>query len=165
VDHHFLTNCALTVGPSAIGLAIVVACAGLVFLGRVLVRRRAAVSLMPADSSSAIEHPVGSGPVESRFTRSQRRAPVPILVSDVEVTVEPVTGWVINRNVEGLTLELEEEGQVDPGTVLSVRPKEGDVSLPWVQVEVTRGKAVKGGWHLACRYVKTPPYNIRMLFG
>jgi hypothetical protein len=148
--------------------AMVGACAALVFLGgHFLIRRRGRRAVLARlarhGSQSYILQEHNS--VEDRFKRAQRRAPVPILVSDAQATVEPVAGYVINRSTEGLWLELEEEGQVDPGTQLSVRPAQADETIPWVAVQVKKCQKAESCWHLECEYVRMPTYSVRMLFG
>lgn len=97
--------------------------------------------------------------------RCWRGAPVAVLVADAEATVEPVRGWVVERSLEGFCVELQEEGEVDPGTVLSIRVAGSSPMLPWVRVQVSRRQKVNGSWQLDCRYLRTPPWSIRMLFG
>jgi hypothetical protein len=90
--------------------------------------------------------------------------PIAILVSDADAEVEPVRGWVLDRSVGGLGLELEEEGQVDVGTLLSVRPAEGSY-VPWVKVEVRTCRKIGSAWRLGCKYLRSPVADIQMRFG
>jgi len=90
--------------------------------------------------------------------------PIAILVSDAEGEVEPVRGWVLDRSLGGLGLELAEEGQVDVGTILSVRPTEGSY-VPWVKVEVRTCRRIGAAWRLGCKYLRPPVADIQMRFG
>jgi len=119
-----------------------------------------------APSRDSREHLLNNGnDMEQRFAAALRRAPVPVRVTDGEADVEPVNGWVINRSTEGVTLELDEEGEVDPGTLLNIRPAQSGEGIPWVLVQVHGRRIVERCWHLECQYVRMPPYSIRMLFG
>jgi hypothetical protein len=102
---------------------------------------------------------------EDRAAGTLRRSPVPVLVTDAAAVEAPVPGYVVNRSTDGMVVEMEEEGQVDPGTQLKVRPTGADQMVPWVLVEVNRRQKLKSCWQLDCRYVRTPPYSVRMLFG
>jgi hypothetical protein len=69
---------------------------------------------------------------------------------------------VVDRSLEGLCLWSATE--VPVGTVLNVRPahlQQGG----WVQVEVRRCQPDADGWELGCRYLRTPTWSVRMLFG
>jgi hypothetical protein len=158
---HLLSDIAV-LGPNASSLVGVAVGAGLFCLGR-LVKRRRGGSVPSKKEELASAPPVTTR--SSRFLRALRRPPVAVLVTDAEREVEPVAGWVIDRSTTGLRLELAEEGQIDPGTVLCVRPRTACEAVPWVNVEVTHRQAIKGGWQLACEFARVPPYSIRVLFG
>ncbi len=150
---------ALVPGDSPV--LIVVVAAGLVFLGgHYLMRARERSSIVvPRRATSAEDSP------EARARVALRRSPVPVLVTDADSSVPPVAGYVITRSTDGVVIELEEEGQVDPGTHLRVRPIAASEMIPWVLIVVERRDKQKSCWHLECSYVRTPPYSIRMLFG
>jgi hypothetical protein len=114
----------------------------------------------------------GANPFHDPFAEGsaaeRRRAPrrrgglIEVQISDASGTAEPVFGRVVDRCVEGLALWVEES--VPEGTILSVRParmREGS----WVQVEVRRCRPDDDGYELGCRYVVTPSWGVRMLFG
>ena len=104
------------------------------------------------------------GGSERRVAPRRRGNPIAVLVSDAEAAVEPVRGWVMDRSAGGLGLELEEEGEVDVGTILSVRPAEGSY-VPWVKVEVRSCRRIKSAWRLGCQYLRPPSADIQMRFG
>jgi hypothetical protein len=144
------------------------ACAALVFLGGHFLtcrRSRRAALLYRAERMRPSRFLKQESTMVRRFQRSLRRAPVAVLVSDAAATVAPVRGWVIHRPAEGLVLELEKHGQVDAETVLNVRPAGADEHVPWVPVQVKECQAEARCWHLDCRYVRVPPYSVRVLFG
>jgi len=146
-------------------LALCLACAGLVGLSSHFLTRRSRRRPEPVLPVPSPARPLEESDPDLRFVAGLRQAPVAVLVSDAAARVEPVWGWVVQRCTAGVRLELEEEGQVDPQTVLSIRPTDAAPEVPWVQVEVRRCRARQDVWHLDCRYVRTPPYSVRMLFG
>jgi hypothetical protein len=54
---------------------------------------------------------------------------------------------------------------IKPGTVLSVRPTSAEDIVPWVDLEVCVCRPADECFELGCRFVKTPPYSILLLFG
>jgi PilZ domain-containing protein len=117
------------------------------------------------------EDPEGSDPFSSGSSYDRRTAPrrkgnpVDVLLSDAKVEVRPVRGVVLDRSVSGLALELEEEGEVDTGTIISVRPKSALDSTAWVRVIVRRREKTKLGWILGCEFVKPPDGSALIQFG
>jgi len=150
--------------PGASQLAIAVLITGFLFLcGQILWwlcdRRKGLANLRS-------NRPVLAGDApEERAAAALRHSPVAVLVTNAAASVPPVAGFVIDRSTEGVIVELEDDGQVDPGTQLKVRPTGADSLVPWVLVEVARRQGQKSCWQLDCRYVRTPPYSVRMLFG
>jgi len=102
---------------------------------------------------------------ERRGAPRRRGNPVPILVSDADNAVTPVRGWVMDRSGGGLGLELEEEGEVDIGTVLSVRPLDAPDTVPWVKIEVRNRQLCGSTWRLGCMFVRPPAWDVMMRFG
>ena len=153
-----------TLGSIASPLLLTGLCAGLVFFsGQYLMRRRERRrSERPSATAIAVTE---EERIESRLARSVRRAPVAVLVTDVAAEVPPVAGYVVNRSPNGLCLELEEEGEVAPGTALNVRPTLSGDSVPWVLVRVKQVNKNGSCWQLDCEYDRVPPYSVRMLFG
>jgi len=117
------------------------------------------------------EDPEGSDPFSSGSSYDRRGAPrrkgnpVDVLLSDAKVEVHPVRGVVLDRSVTGIALELEEEGEVDEGTIISVRPKAALDSTAWVRVIVRRREKTKLGWILGCEFVKPPDGSALIQFG
>ncbi len=146
-----------SLGVNAFSILLCVVGLSVAFLsGRYLLRRPA------APQSAAL--PRALDPAAQGSTVIRRRV-VPVQVTDADGTVEPLPGYVIDRNTEGLTLELEEEGQLEAGTQVKVRPAEADVTVPWVLIEVQKCRKLRSSWRLKCKYVRVPPYTVRMLFG
>lgn len=110
--------------------------------------------------------PFSSGSMYDRRTAPRRKGnPVDVLLSDAKVEVAPVHGVILDRSVTGLALELEEEGEVEPGTIISVRPKSAMDSTAWVRVIVRRREKTKLGWILGCEFVKPPDGSALIQFG
>jgi hypothetical protein len=73
------------------------------------------------------------------------------------------SGWVADRSVGGLCLQT--ESPLEPDTTWQIRPRNAPEGTPWVDVEV-RSCAMEGGtWKVGCKFIKTPTWNILMLFG
>ncbi len=145
----------------AIGLFALVAVA---IVGWMLVQRG-------HDKAQAAKLAAGPDPFTQGSTRERRVAPrrrgnpVAILVSDAAAEVPPVRGWIMDRSASGLGLELEEEGEVDIGTVLAVRPLEATDAVPWIRVEVRNRQLVGSNWRLGCQFLKPPAWDVMMRFG
>lgn len=95
----------------------------------------------------------------------RRGTPVAVVVTDADAQQEPVQGWVVDRSLDGLCLELEVSREVAAGTVLGVRPVDAPVTIPRVLVSVQHCQKSRRSWELDCQFVRTPPWSVRMLFG
>src|SRR5262249_16859672 len=94
-----------------------------------------------------------------------RRAgnPVEVRVADAEAVKELGRAWVIDRSVGGLCLALFEP--IATGTIISLRPNRGAELAPWVQVEIMSCRRASDSWEAGCRFVRTPPWSVLLLFG
>ncbi len=111
-----------------------------------------------------IHDPFDRGSItEQRGTVRRKGNPVEVLVTDGEATAEPVRGWVVDRSMGGLCLMLDDE--VAPGAALSLKPRNAPPATPWVQVEVRNCKRTKTAYEVGCRFPKTPPWAVLLLFG
>jgi hypothetical protein len=72
-------------------------------------------------------------------------------------------GWVVDRSVGGLCLQM--DSPLKPGTTWQVRPRNAPSGAPWVAVLVRNCAEEGDTWKIGCQFVKTPTWNIRMLFG
>lgn len=104
---------------------------------------------------------VGS-PSEQRKAFRRGGQAVGVLYALPDRKKEPFQGWVVNRSVGGLCLSVHQE--FEPGTILAVLPAEAPPMTPWVEVEV-RCRPVEDQLELGCKFVKTPPWSILLLFG
>jgi hypothetical protein len=100
-------------------------------------------------------------PTERRAAPRRKGNNVEVLVAE-SPDGPPVHGWVADRSVGGLCLLLDQP--VPQGTSLFVRPRSGS-GAPWTPVEIRSCRADKGQWEVGCRFVKTPQWNVLLLFG
>jgi len=102
-------------------------------------------------------------------TQDRRRAlrrggnPVAVLVSDAHTKTAPVPGYVLDRSTGGLCLSVSDE--IPAGTVLSVRTANAPQTIPWIQVEVRNCRPVGKEYELGCKFIRTPPWSVLLLFG
>jgi hypothetical protein len=75
----------------------------------------------------------------------------------------PLHASLVDRSMGGLCLLTSEA--VTVGTVLSVRPAKADQIVPWIDVEVCVCRPGEETFEVGCRFVKTPPYSLLLLFG
>jgi PilZ domain len=105
------------------------------------------------------------GTHERRSAPRRAGNPVDILLSDSQAEVEPVAGIVLDRSATGIALELWAEGDVSPGTVLSIRSRRATSDSSWVRVIVRRCERRRASWVLGCEFVRPPGVHAMMEFG
>jgi hypothetical protein len=76
---------------------------------------------------------------------------------------EKLPAWVLDRSVGGLCLSV--DAPLPVGSVWQVRPRTAPETTPWTPVEVRTCRPDKGEWEVGCRFVKTPQFNVMLLFG
>jgi hypothetical protein len=136
------------------------------FLGlRYLSRRQPWTSCLPRRSRYARDIALSDGRKDRRGEPRRTVNPVPILVSNETAAVAAVHGWVMDRSSGGLGLELEEEGELEPGTLLSLRAEEMPINLPWLQVVVRHVRRLDARWRLGCEFAAPPDNYARLYFG
>ena len=74
-----------------------------------------------------------------------------------------VFGWVIDRSMGGLCLNVEKP--LSTGTILNVRPRNAPKTAPWLPIEIRSCRADGNEWEVGCRFLKPPQWNDLMLFG
>jgi hypothetical protein len=89
--------------------------------------------------------------------------PIQVAITDAEAEKELGNGWVIDRSAGGMGLAVFEP--MDTGTIISVRPSKGAELAPWVQLEIMSCRRATDSWELGCRFVRTPPWSVLLLFG
>lgn len=147
--------------PLLIGVGVGVAA---ILVIRPLVSRSGPVP-QPQDKAAKQEFDpfsIGS-PSEQRKAYRRGGHPVEVLYSLPDRKKQPFQGWVVDRSVGGLCLTVNQE--FAEGTVLAVIPANAPPMTPWVEVEVRSCRAIDGQMELGCKFVKTPPWSILLLFG
>lgn len=145
-----------------------VAGAGLAGVGFVLLVGRGFASRQPVPTPRAAAPPthdpfLDGGWAERRASLRRRGREVRVLVSNADGTSPPEDGWVLDRSTGGLCLGLARA--VPVGTVVSVRPSDAPLTIPWTQVEVRNGREQPDGWVIGCAFVRTPPWGVLLYFG
>jgi hypothetical protein len=75
----------------------------------------------------------------------------------------PVLGWVVDRSVGGLRLNV--EGPLSEGAILNIRPRKAPQTAPWLAIEVRSCRPEGCAWEVGCRFLKPPQWNDLLLFG
>jgi hypothetical protein len=140
-------------GTLAAGLAFVT---GSLFFGR---RKSPA---QPAGEATTVKPPQ-QGPTDRRSSYRREGTDVEVLISDAEVKIAPIQGWVTDRSLGGVGLRA--PASLAVGTILSLRPCNAPSVAPWVQVEVKSCRQQGNFWEAGCQFLRTPPYSVLLLFG
>lgn len=104
----------------------------------------------------------GSAP-EQRSSPRRKGNPVPVRIADSLVRSIRDEGWVHDRSTGGLGLVVGKP--IEPGTVLTVRPMNAPVGMPWVEMRVRSCTPQDGNFKLGCEFLFTPTWNIMLMFG
>jgi hypothetical protein len=141
-------------------IGFVVACAAFVFGRRVVAR--------PPKENAAphVESPVDvflHGSATDRRAAPRRRGNTVEVLLSRGPDQTPIHGWVQNRSMGGLCLRVEQP--VEEGKVIEIRPLNASDLTPWTPVEIRTCRAGDGEWEVGCKFVKTPQYNVLLLFG
>jgi anti-sigma factor RsiW len=129
-------------------------------------QRRHSILPESVDRVSGGSDPFSQGSFHERRSAPRRKGnPVSVQVSDARAKTAPVPGFVVDRSLQGLGLEVGGEMDVEVGMVLSVRPRSSGSQPPWTQVVVRNCREDGPGWRLGCEYVTPPRSEVRMLFG
>jgi hypothetical protein len=154
--HHWAWWAAPLVGLSSAGMMLL--------LTRTHLWRRNPAVPPPPEASEPSLDPFEQGSTGERRTSIRRAGKtIRVLISDAAGTANPFNGLVCDRSLNGLRLEVDQPVEVN--TLLSVRPMEASISIPWIQVEVRRCYFRDGSWELGCQFIRTPPYSHLLLFG
>jgi hypothetical protein len=156
----------------AIALIGVVAAGLTLWLGSVLAGRWRGRFFDPHGKGAAaprgnVAHPdpfVYGSATEKRTALRRRGNSIKVLISDLDAQARPTEGWILDRSVGGLCLQVE-GAEVPVGTILSVLASNAPAGTPWTQVEVRSSRQEGNSWELGCQFVKTPPWNVLLLFG
>lgn len=75
----------------------------------------------------------------------------------------PLLGWVVDRSIGGLCLNVEEP--LTEGTILNIRPRQAPQTAPWQAIEIRSCRPEGNVWQVGCRFLKAPQWNDLLLFG
>ncbi len=75
----------------------------------------------------------------------------------------PRLGWVVDRSMGGLRLNVEEP--LSEGMILNIRPRKAPQTAPWLAIEIRSCRSDGITWEVGCRFVKPPQWNDLLLFG
>jgi hypothetical protein len=115
-------------------------------------------------ADTELDHdPFAQGSITERRTGARRKGNPIELLMEQPGGGEPVRAWILDRSMSGLCLSLTEEAA--PGTVFRVKPRNCPPATPWVEIEVRTCKKDKTGFEAGCRFVRTPPWAVLLLFG
>lgn len=145
--------------PLAIG--IVSALTAFTVSSWLILRRKKAGPPRPPEEKQ--HDPFAEGSVSERRVSARRRGNA--VEIDVRIGEEDVCadGWVVNRSTGGLCFRLGRAFEV--GAVLRVRARHAPQITPWTDVEVCSCRKQGDEWEIGCRFVRTPPWSILLLFG
>jgi len=141
--------------------------AGLGFVGtfHFFTRARKKVAAPP----TVKEEPPKSDPFTHGSGSEQRQAfrrlgnPIEVLVVDRASQGSQVKGYVVNRSVGGLCLQM--DCPINLLAELRIRPTNAPHIAPWVEVVVKNCRKADRGYEIGCQYVKIPPWPVLMMFG
>lgn len=77
--------------------------------------------------------------------------------------MEPVAGHALDISAGGMGLMADRP--YAPGTMMTVRPVNAPPEIPWVLVEIRHSRKTRDGWHLGCKFARSPSYAFEVLFG
>jgi hypothetical protein len=80
-----------------------------------------------------------------------------------EPEAAPTLGWVVDRSMGGLCLNVEEP--LSEGTILNIRPRKAPQTAPWLAIEIRSCRPEGSTWEIGCRFIKPPQWNDLLLFG
>ncbi len=111
----------------------------------------------------------GPIPLSAAAASEQRKAfrrkgnPIEVQVVDKATQGPPQRGYVLDRSVGGLGLQLDRP--LEPATYLTIRPTNAPHIAPWVDVVVHYCREGEDGYDIGCQFVKIPPWPVLMMFG
>jgi hypothetical protein len=100
---------------------------------------------------------------ERRTTTRRKGAATPVRLSATTQPENPFSGWVMDRSLGGVKLEV--ESQVTRGWVLNVGLTDASGGEHGFQVEVVHCQQAGSRWHVGCRFVHVPPTEVLWLLG
>ena len=100
---------------------------------------------------------------ERRATLRRKGNPVPIDFLTHHDMGEPLSGWVMDRSLGGLSLLTDEE--IPEGTFLSIRPTNAPSSFLWIECQVRNCKRERNSWRIGLQFMQEVTWEELRLFG
>ena len=100
---------------------------------------------------------------EDRRSTPRRKKLLRVFIQETPGADAPFHGWVVDRSLGGLRLEVDHELPV--GQLLKVRSSAAPDGIPAVEVRVQSARRTEEGClHLGCAYVRIPNWEVRVQF-
>lgn len=100
---------------------------------------------------------------DERRSWPRRKKLLRVQIVDTLHEGEGFPGWVVDRSMGGLRLEVERV--IEPGSVLRVRNSFASATTPWVEVKVQSVQELDDCKYLGCAFVRSPTWEVLMQFG
>lgn len=146
--------------PAACGI---VAAGAAVFLFKLFSPSSPAPTLRRGSDEKEFDPYIMGSPEEKRQTYRRGGTQIEVYFSTADKKVKGPTGWVFDRSSGGLGLVLPEEFK--SGTKLFVLPIGAPEMTPWVEVEVRSSRRISEGFETGCKFPRTPPWTVLLMFG
>ncbi len=126
-------------------------------------------ALRPPTRPSPVPEPRPADPFLQGSVRERRGAPrragnpTAVLVAAGDPARAPTQALVVDRSLSGVRLSLER--QVEPESVLWLRPVSALSETPWVEARVMHCRQTDSHWEAGCRFLRTPSWGVMLHFG
>lgn len=117
----------------------------------------------PIDMDALRNTPDGEYVAGEKRTNFRRRDKVVEILLAESPGADPRRAWVVDRSTTGLGIVVKIE--IEPGTIIGVRPLDAPPEEPWVDVEVRSCAAQGKHWRLGCKFLVTPEWRLLLMFG
>ncbi len=123
----------------------------------------AAVAAQAAPIAPATQLPAPQPDDRRSSPRRKKLLRVQIIQVSPNGEGEPFPGWVTDRSLGGLRLEVERA--IDVGAALKVHSPFSTAQTPWVEVTVQSVQVMEDCRYLGCAFVRSPTWEVMMQFG
>ena len=148
--------------PLAIGMGM-----GFMFLAvaRSFGSKRAILQPPPAREDREYDPFALGSPTEQRKSFRRNGNPVEVRYALPDNKKNAQMGWVFDRSFGGVGLIVNDS--IETSTVLAVLPANAPEMTPWIEVEVRSCRPFRDGhgFEIGCKFVKSPPSTVLMMFG
>lgn len=100
---------------------------------------------------------------ERRVASRRGGNPVEVELLDLESGSDPVVGWVVDRSLGGLCLEMDQT--VPVGVSAKVRIRNAAAAVGPIPVAIKSCRSSGPTWRVGCEFLKPPTFNVMLLFG